>query len=206
ILADVVEALIGAAYVDGGLEKAYHCIRTFLPDETWYVGNESFDRLTPEATPHHQSSLEALEGLVGHRFKNPTLLIEAITHASLPFQRTGMSYERLEFLGDAVLDLVIVPKLHAHPRRLRHNELHSMHEALVNGLFLGHCSMTHGVEEQQSSVVKDGDEYAVRQSPRILHLHDFIRASGQLLHAKQASLEAFEQYGELVTKALDAGV
>ncbi|KAK0948551.1 Dicer-like protein 2 [Friedmanniomyces endolithicus] len=206
VLADVVEALIGAAYVDGGLEKAYLCIRTFLPDETWYIPNESFDRLTPEATSHHRSSLEALERLIGHHFNHPTLLVEAITHASLPFQRTGMSYERLEFLGDAVLDLIIVPKLHAHPRRLRHNELHSMHEALVNGLFLGYCSMTHGIQEQQSNVVKDGDEYAVQHSPRTLYLHDFIRASGQLLHAKQASLEAFEQYGGLVTEALDAGV
>ncbi|KAK0952026.1 Dicer-like protein 2 [Friedmanniomyces endolithicus] len=207
VLADVVEALIGAAYMDGGLEKAYLCIRTFLPDETWYIGSESFDRLTPtEAVPHHQSSLEALERLIGHHFDHPTLLIEAITHASLPFQRTGMSYERLEFLGDAVLDLIIVPKLHAHPRRLRHNGLHSMHEALVNGLFLGYCSMTHGIEEQQSNIVKDGDEYAVQHSPRTLYLHNFIRASGQLLHAKQASLEAFEQYGGLVTQALDAGV
>ncbi|KAK0923939.1 Dicer-like protein 2 [Friedmanniomyces endolithicus] len=206
ILADVVEALIGAAYMDGGLEKAYLCIRTFLPDETWHLGNESFNRLTLEPTPHHQSSLEALERLIGHHFDHPTLLVEAITHASLPFQRTGMSYERLEFLGDAVLDLIIVPKLHAHPRRLRHNELHSMHEALVNGLFLGYCSMTHGIEEQQSNVVKQGDKYAVQQSPRSLHLHDFIRASGQLLHAKQTSLEAFEQYGDLVTQALDAGV
>ncbi|KAK1064095.1 Dicer-like protein 2 [Friedmanniomyces endolithicus] len=206
ILADVVEALIGAAYMDGGLEKAYLCIRTFLPDETWHLGNESFNRLTLEPTPHHQSSLEALERLIGHHFDHPTLLVEAITHASLPFQRTGMSYERLEFLGDAVLDLIIVPKLHAHPRRLRHNELHSMHEALVNGLFLGYCSMTHGIEEQQSNVVKQGDKYAVQQSPRSLHLHDFIRASGPLLHDKQTSLEAFEQYGDLVTQALDAGV
>ncbi|KAK1069281.1 Dicer-like protein 2 [Friedmanniomyces endolithicus] len=183
VLADVVEALIGAAYVDGGLEKAYLCIRTFLPDETWYVPNESFDRLTPEATPHHQSSLEALGRLIGHHFNNPTLLIEAITHATLPFQRTGMSYERLEFLGDAVLDLIIVPELHAHPRRLRHNELHSMHEALVNGLFLGYCSMTHGFQEQQSNVVKDGDKYAIQHSPRVLHLHDFIRAITKALHA-----------------------
>ncbi|TKA82698.1 hypothetical protein B0A55_01272 [Friedmanniomyces simplex] len=206
VLADVVEALIGAAYVDGGLEKAYRCIQTFLPDEVWFTASDSFDRLTPDVSSYHHTSLEALERLIGHRFVHPTLLLEAITHASLPFQRTGMSYERLEFLGDAVLDLILVPKLHAHPRKLRHFGMHNMHEALVNGLFLGYCSMTHGIEEQQSNVVKSDGGYAVQHSPSTLHLHDFLRASGQLLHAKQASLEAFGQYGGLVGEALDAGL
>ncbi|KAK5733531.1 Dicer-like protein 2 [Elasticomyces elasticus] len=205
VLADVAEALIGAAYVDGGLAKAYHCIQVFLPDETWYSVSQIYKHLTPDASPASVGSLHDLERLIGHHLTNPTLLIEAITHASLPFQRTGMSYERLEFLGDAVLDLIIVPKLHAHPQKLRHYEMHSMHEALVNGLFLGYCSMRYSILQQQNSIVKSGAGCAVQQEARGLHLHDFIRASGQLLDAKQASLEAFEKYGELVEDALQAG-
>ncbi|KAK5684556.1 Dicer-like protein 2 [Elasticomyces elasticus] len=205
VLADVVEALIGAAYMDGGLAKVYDCIQVFLPDETWYSASQIFEHLTPEASPASVGSLHDLERLVGHHFKNPTLLIEAITHASMPFQRTGMSYERLEFLGDAVLDLIIVPKLHAYPRELRHYEMHSMHEALVNGLFLGYCSVRYSIPQQQNSIVKGGAGCAVQQEARDLHLHDFIRASGQLLNAKQASLEAFEKYGEPVEGALQAG-
>ncbi|KAK3650368.1 Dicer-like protein 2 [Elasticomyces elasticus] len=204
VLADVVEALIGAAYMDGGLAKAYHCIQVFLPDETWYSASQIYKHLTPDASPASVGSLHDLERLVGHHFNNPTLLIEAITHASLPFQRTGMSYERLEFLGDAVLDLIIVPKLHTHPRKLRHYAMHSMHEALVNGLFLGYCSMRYSIPQQQNSIVKGGAGCAVQQEARDLHLHDFIRASGQLLDAKQASLEAFEKYGEPVKDALQA--
>ncbi|KAK4902509.1 Dicer-like protein 2 [Elasticomyces elasticus] len=85
VLADVVEALIGAAYMDGGLAKAYHCIQVFLPDETWYSASEIYKHLTPDASPASVGSLHDLERLVGHHFNNPTLLIEAITHASLPF-------------------------------------------------------------------------------------------------------------------------
>ncbi|KAK3643224.1 Dicer-like protein 2 [Elasticomyces elasticus] len=205
VLADVVEALIGAAYMDGGVAKAYHCIQIFLPDEPWYSASQTFEHLSPDASPVSVGSLHDLERLIGHHFTSPTLLIEAITHASLPFQRTGMSYERLEFLGDAVLDLIIVPKLHAHPQKLRHYQMHSIHEALVNGLFLGYCSMRYSIPQQQNSIVKGPTGCAVQQEAKILHLHDFIRASGQLLDAKQASLEAFEKYGELIEHTLQAG-
>ena len=40
-LADVVEALIGAAYLSGGLPKAATCLKIFLPEVPWYVFSES---------------------------------------------------------------------------------------------------------------------------------------------------------------------
>ncbi len=50
----------------------------------------------------------ALEDRLGHRFKNQEWLERALTHSS----KTGVhSYERLEFLGDRVLGLVIAHKL-----------------------------------------------------------------------------------------------
>lgn len=50
-----------------------------------------------------------LETSLGHTFKDPDLLKRALTHASV--STTG-SNERLEFLGDRVLGLVIAEKLH----------------------------------------------------------------------------------------------
>jgi len=99
-LADVVEALIGAAFVDGGLEKAYQCIRTLLPREIWF--DEHLTILASAVAPCSHTSLELLEQLVGHAFQHPTLLLEAVTRASLPFSTSGISYERLQFLGDDV--------------------------------------------------------------------------------------------------------
>ncbi|HXR86332.1 MAG TPA: ribonuclease III [Stellaceae bacterium] len=58
-----------------------------------------------EAAP----GLGALQETLGHRFGNPDLLIEALTHPSAS-RRRGISrrgYERLEFLGDRVLGLII---------------------------------------------------------------------------------------------------
>lgn len=56
--------------------------------------------------------LQALYVILGHRFQRPKLLYEALTHPSLePSRRRGGDYERLEFLGDRVLGLVIAEAL-----------------------------------------------------------------------------------------------
>ena len=53
-----------------------------------------------------QEILEQIEQIIGYRFPNRNLLIEAFMHASSVDNRV-MSNERLEFLGDSVLGLVI---------------------------------------------------------------------------------------------------
>ena len=50
--------------------------------------------------------IEALQERLGHRFDDPDLLLQALTHGSLN-QPGASSYERLEFLGDRVLGLVM---------------------------------------------------------------------------------------------------
>lgn len=54
--------------------------------------------------------MNALQKQLGYTFKDPALLRRALTHAS---HSTDGSNERLEFLGDRVLGLVIAEKLHA---------------------------------------------------------------------------------------------
>ena len=46
------------------------------------------------------------EGILGYTFQKPELLKEALTHASIADNRLD-SNVRMEFLGDAVLDLII---------------------------------------------------------------------------------------------------
>jgi ribonuclease-3 len=54
---------------------------------------------------------EKAEQVLGHKFNNPDLLKEALTHASIADNRLD-SNERMEFLGDAVLDLIICEALY----------------------------------------------------------------------------------------------
>ena len=52
--------------------------------------------------------MDSLEGALGYSFTRKELLAEALTHASLGYeqQKTGADNQRLEYLGDAVLELI----------------------------------------------------------------------------------------------------
>ncbi len=56
------------------------------------------------------ADLLALAGRLGHRFHTPELLLRAVTHASIASQ-TRPDNQRLEFLGDRVLGLVMAEAL-----------------------------------------------------------------------------------------------
>ncbi len=56
----------------------------------------------------------AIEARIGHKFADATLLATALTHVSAlkPSRKRGDSYQRLEFLGDHVLGLVVSDMLY----------------------------------------------------------------------------------------------
>lgn len=66
-------------------------------------------------------------------FKNPALLTTALTHRSVLNERAGVkiSNERLEFLGDAVLELVVSDYLYSHHPKESEGKLTQMRAALV---------------------------------------------------------------------------
>lgn len=74
------------------------------------------------APPSDDALVKALEKRIRHRFRRKSLAVEALSHSSyvneLPAEKRQRlrSYERLELLGDAVLDfLVVEAAFHAHP-------------------------------------------------------------------------------------------
>lgn len=67
--------------------------------------------LVPTGTESHMNPLERR---IGYKFRNSLLLAEALTHPSLSFERKTFHFDnqRLEFLGDAVLQLVVTHHLY----------------------------------------------------------------------------------------------
>ena len=79
---------------------------------------------------------QTLANRLGHSFEDPQKLQDALTHPSLAGFRQRkkgtMPYERLEFLGDRVLGLVIAAWLYEKYPDANEGELAKRHAALVN--------------------------------------------------------------------------
>src|SRR3990172_1926389 len=87
---------------------------------------------------------------LGLSFTNLDLLIEALTHRSYLNEHReymGSHNERLEFLGDAVLELAATDFLFKKFPAKPEGELTSYRAALVNTVSLAQCSQTLGVNE-----------------------------------------------------------
>jgi ribonuclease-3 len=71
------------------------------------------------------------EKVLGYQFKNPNLLKEALTHSSIADNRLD-SNERMEFLGDAVLDLVVCEALYKKFPEYMEGDLTKIKSAVVS--------------------------------------------------------------------------
>jgi ribonuclease III len=89
-----------------------------------------------------ETALKELEAVLGHEFARPELLVDALTHRSLAnqlAQEAGVpdgagsgDNERLEFLGDAVLNLVVAEAFFAAHPEWREGELTRVRAQLVS--------------------------------------------------------------------------
>jgi ribonuclease III len=115
------------------------------------------------------ASLAPIEEALGHHFAKPDLLIEALTHPSAT-RRRGISrrgYERLEFLGDRVLGLVIAELLWKRFPNEAEGELTRRHTHLVRREALAEVAQAMGLGEKL--LLSKGEEGAgVRKNKSVL--------------------------------------
>lgn len=144
-------------------------------------------------------SKERLQKVIGHRFKNENLLVEALTHPSLAHEN-GSQYrlhnQRLEFLGDAVLQLVLtdrVFKLHPDQPEGRLTQVrahlanrHTLHRraeafSLGDYLLLGKGEEASGGRHRQSNLAD-----AFEALLGALYLDGGMRAARKFIHTQYA--------------------
>jgi ribonuclease-3 len=90
-----------------------------------------------------QRTLESLERTLKHRFRDRALLERALTHSSLAFEQGFQSAhdnEKLEFLGDAVLGLLVAQSLYQSFPDLEEGALTRLRAALVSRKHLGYVA------------------------------------------------------------------
>ncbi|MEM6780469.1 MAG: ribonuclease III [Pseudomonadota bacterium] len=88
-------------------------------------------------------TLAELENKLGYTFQDQKLLIKALTHSSTGFSSTGTTrnYERLEFLGDRVLGLIMADILFKTFQDDNEGNLAKRHSALVQGKTLSDIAL-----------------------------------------------------------------
>ncbi|MBN8521566.1 MAG: ribonuclease III [Alphaproteobacteria bacterium] len=82
----------------------------------------------------------SLEHIIGYTFRNQDLRRRALTHSSSDVEG---SYERLEFLGDRVLGLIIAEALYQKFPEEDEGSLSKRHSALVQGRTLADIALVH---------------------------------------------------------------
>lgn len=91
--------------------------------------------------------LDRLQEALGYQFTNADLLHQALIHRSHLAETTAVveSYERLEFLGDAVLQLAVTEHLHAAHPDLPEGQMAKIRASVVDERTLSALARTFGV-------------------------------------------------------------
>lgn len=152
-ISDVVEAILGAYFLYCGenLTKARKDVLVPFGIVNLDSADLSIDlsKLFPpkldvrELTPL-MPLVESVQHILQYRFKNSELLLEALTHSSFE-HTTSRCYQRLEFLGDAVLDLIIVTHLYHLEDELPPGVISKWKSTIVSNEILGYALVRSGL-------------------------------------------------------------
>lgn len=96
-----------------------------------------------ETVMREEYSLQNMEERIGYRFRNKALLKQALTHSSYTNEQRinrAKNYERLEFLGDAVLELVTSDFLFRGSPDIPEGELTKLRASMVCEPSLAFCA------------------------------------------------------------------
>lgn len=91
--------------------------------------------------------LEKLEKDIGYEFKNKELLKQALTHTSYAYENKVKSNEKLEFLGDSILEFISSNYIyHTYPK-LKEGEMTKVRATVVCGANLCKVAKRHNFSD-----------------------------------------------------------
>eukprot|EP00761_Pharyngomonas_kirbyi_P013773 gb/GECH01013802.1/.p1 GENE.gb/GECH01013802.1/~~gb/GECH01013802.1/.p1 ORF type:complete len:985 (+),score=166.02 gb/GECH01013802.1/:1-2955(+) len=153
VCADTFEALLGALYIDKGCKAAIHFCNHWIFDEQCLQDLDKIGQCSKaEPLPNRElppfelvpELLQQVEAILGYEFKgDKTLLVEALTHSSwrsgfgLPPKDDHLNrfnYERLEYLGDALLKFIVSNYLYINYPKASEEQLTLVRHETVDNL------------------------------------------------------------------------
>jgi dsRNA-specific ribonuclease len=202
--------MIGAAFLDGSYENASNCARFFLTEIKLWLSTSLFDGTWDESRPNcptYPSHFAELEASIGYKFRDRSLLVEAMTHPSFDMDFSTCSYQRLAFLGDGVLEMVVMDSLCCHEMIPSSSQLQLSKAALINAKHLAFLCMEFSSSIEFSDIEKTetGEILEVRGS-RPIHLWRFMKFQNPAIaKGRKESLRRFSKVREKIRSALSVG-
>ena len=129
-----------------------------------------------------------VEDILGYNFKERSFLLQALTHASYTRNDLTESYERLEFLGDAVLDYLVTAHIFSSSREdAKPGQMTDCRSALVNNNLLAalvvnanlHPFLLHHSPELMQKVGQFGKVFPICPLVQVTSFVDPWKESGQ---------------------------
>ncbi|ETN39979.1 uncharacterized protein HMPREF1541_04254 [Cyphellophora europaea CBS 101466] len=204
LLADVVEALVGAAFLDGRFELSRLCISKLVPMID--LPSPEFEIRPPDNW--QEPAVGEVEEVVGYKFRHPLLLIEALTHPSFEGDHLVQSYQRLEFLGDAVLDAIMACHLMQGNRKWSSGDMTRIKAAMANGNLLGFFCLNFAHSSQSKSVQQNSlNKFQVIEEVRLLHLWQLMRCHPLVMHERcDKASERLSKYGDTIRHEIQSSL
>lgn len=187
ILADVVEALIGAFLFGCGESDALSLLRVL-----GLVSNHEWSLCIPKFIHQdlqiylHDNLIKAVEMALGYRFQCYGLIKEALTHGSFLGQA---SYQRLEFLGDAILDTLLTQKILEENSHSTPSFMHDAKSCAGNFDHLALVSIRHGLHlflmHTSSSLFRQIDNLIIKVESEKEKIRENCRKNSQRFRNKE---------------------
>jgi len=212
VLADVVEALIGAAYLYGDFAMGIECMKVFDLGLSWRPHSECIDEMYSRITDfkRYPTQIGVVESILGYTFRRKAIAVEALTHASYQSDLETISYERMEFLGDAVLDMLVTDYLYRAPGKgYGPGGIHTIKTAVVNAHFLAMLCLRASTELPIVMPSWSPDKgMTVTEDAQRTHLYKcLLHSSVRILDEQQATFARWERPGgrDDIEAALEEG-
>lgn len=145
--------------------------------------------------------------MIGYHFRDAPLLREALIHPSCGVDASAESYQRLEFLGDVVLDVVISTHLSRCLPEFLHGQMARIKAALANRKFLSYLCLRCGLDRSLVRV-ETGPTYNlqhVRYLERVSLWHFTRRHSLEVAQAQDRVGKGHSLYGAEIQAYLREG-
>ena len=148
--------------------------------------------------------LEKLEESIGYRFKNKLILKNALTHTSYANENNVQSNEKLEFLGDSILEFISSKYIYSKYPNLKEGEMTKVRADVVCEKSLYKVALKHNFSDflyiGKSQIINDGNKRPSILADSVEAVIAAIYFDSGLEQAEKFIVENLKDYIEIATK------